>query len=120
VLVRLTRANHVLIHHLELLIGIFPPLHAELSRPLSRTIAVLLFLVEVLCLLLVYILLLTVQRVVQDHGSEAVLQVLLLTEELLPAMIEVRVRRPRDGVEVVCTLHVLLRKPACLGLDLEY
>ena len=59
-LVRLTRANHVLIHHLELLIGIFT-LHAELPGPLSRTIAVLLFLVEELCLLLVYILLLTVQ-----------------------------------------------------------
>ena len=82
----------MLIHHLELLIGIFP-LHANLPGPLSRTIAVLLFLVEELCLLLVYVLLLllAVQRVVQDHGAEAILEVLLLTEELLPAMVEVRV-----------------------------
>ena len=85
----------MLIHHLELLIGIFP-LHANLAGPLSRTIAVLLFLVEELCLLLVYVLLLllVVQRVVQDHRAEAILEVLLLTEKLLPAMVEVRVRRP--------------------------
>jgi hypothetical protein len=53
-------------------------------------------LVEELCLLLVYVLLLllAVQRVVQDHGAEAILKVLLLTEELLPAKIEVWVRRP--------------------------
>jgi hypothetical protein len=57
---------------------------------------------------------------VQDHGSEAVLQVLLLTEELLPAMIEVRVGRPGDGVEVIGTLHVLVREPTCLGLDLNH
>jgi hypothetical protein len=48
-------------------------------------------LVEELCLLLVYVLLLllAVQRVVQDHRAEAILEVLLLTEELLPAKIEV-------------------------------
>jgi len=58
--------------------------------------------------------------VIQDHRAEAVLEVLLLTEELLPAMIEVRVGRPRDGVEVVRTLHVLLREPTCLGLELKH
>lgn len=85
----------MLIHHLKLLVGIFP-LHADLAGPLGRTIAVLLFLVEKLCLLLVYVLLLllAVQRVVQDHGAEAILKVLLLTEELLPPMVEVRVGRP--------------------------
>jgi hypothetical protein len=73
-------------------------------------------------LLLVYVLLLllAVQRVVQDYGAQAILKVLLLTEELLPAMVEVRVGRPLDGVEVVRTLHVLVRKPTSLGLDLKH
>ena len=121
-LVRLTSANHVLIHHLELLIGVFP-LHAELAGSLCRTIAVLLFLVEELRLLLVNILLqlLPIQRVVvKVHGMETVLQVLLLTEELLPAMIEMRVGMPLDGVEVVRTLHVLVQNSTCLGLDLKH